>query len=56
MGKSIEKGKFIYIPIVQGQEDGTNKMLEERAKEGKKPLLNVKMVKRFENDLETESK
>ena len=61
MGKSIEKGKFIYIPIVQGQEDGANKKLEERAKEGKKnyttkPSFNVKVVKRFENDLETESK
>ena len=61
MGKSIEKEKFIYIPIVQGQEDGPNKMSEERAKEAKKdyatkPSLNIKMVKRFENDLEIESK
>ena len=44
-----------------GQEDWANKVLEECCEEGKKdyatkPSLNIKMVKRFEKDLETESK
>ena len=49
MGKSIEKGIFIYIPLGQGQEDGANKMLEKCAKEGKmdyvsKPSFNTKIA------------
>ena len=52
MGKSIEKGTFIYIPMGQGQEDEANKMLEECDKEGKmdyvtKPSLNVKIVQKI---------
>ncbi len=57
MGKSIEKGTFINIPMGQGQEDRANKMLEDCAKEGKWIMLQnlhlmSKWIKRFENDLE----
>ena len=57
MGKSIEKGTFINIPMGQGQEDRANKMLEECAKEGKWIMLQnlhlmSKWIKRFENDFE----
>ena len=52
MGKSIEKWTFIYFPMGQGQEDGSNKMLEGCTKKGKmnyvtKPSLNVKMVQKI---------
>ena len=42
IGKSIEKGIIINIPMGQGQEDRTNKRLEECVKEGKMDLVNYK--------------
>ena len=57
MGKTIDQGTFINIPMGQGQEDRANKQLEECAKDGKWIMLQnvhlmAKWIKRFENDLE----
>ena len=57
MGKTIDQGTFINIPMGQGQEDRANKQLEECARDGKWIMLQnvhlmAKWIKRFENDLE----
>ena len=57
MGKTIDAGTFINIPMGQGQEERANKQLEECGKEGKWIMLQnvhlmAKWIKRFENDLE----
>lgn len=57
MGKSIQNGQFINIPMGQGQETRANKSLVECAEQGKWIMLQnvhlmISWLKIFENDLE----
>lgn len=57
MGKTIEAGTFINIPMGQGQEEKANRQLEECGKSGKWIMLqNVHLmsqwIKKFDTDLE----